>query len=179
LIRTRKIGMHPLPTSSTVEARELPEVLPAMRWWVRGTLLGVAGGLVVVFVIAWRLDPYNADGSARSMATHRQLGLPPCTFYVGTGLPCPSCGMTTSFALLVRGDVVNSMRANLAGTLLAICGMLFIPWSLASVLRRRTLFFRSMERTLTVFVLGLLGLMLLRWVIVVGLAYWRGTPLPG
>ena len=51
------------------------------------------------------------------METHRQLGLPPCTFKEMTGLPCPSCGMTSSFALLVRGDVMNSLRANAVGTL--------------------------------------------------------------
>ena len=50
------------------------------------------------------------------MATHTQLGMPPCNFVVMTGKPCPACGMTTSFALLVRGDVGASLRANWAGT---------------------------------------------------------------
>ena len=31
--------------------------------------------------------------------------MPPCNFVLMTGKPCPSCGMTTSFALLVRGDI--------------------------------------------------------------------------
>ena len=35
------------------------------------------------------------------MGTHQQLGLPPCNFVTLTGYPCPACGMTTSFALLV------------------------------------------------------------------------------
>ena len=54
------------------------------------------------------------------MATHTQLGMPPCNFVVMTGKPCPACGMTTSFALLVRGDVRASLRANWAGTLIAV-----------------------------------------------------------
>jgi hypothetical protein len=142
-----------------------------MRGWVRGMLLGVALGLVGVFAIACWLDPYAPDGSARLMGTHRQLGLPPCTFKVLTGLPCPSCGMTTSFALLVRGDVGNSLRANAVGTLLAVLFVLLVPWCLASAVRGRTLFVRSVEKAITLTVLVFLGLMLLRWAIVVGLVW--------
>jgi len=111
---------------------------------------------------------------ARRMETHRQLGLPPCTFKELTKLPCPSCGMTTSFALLIRGDVGNSLRANAVGTLLAAFCLTMIPWGLATVVRGRPLFIRSMERTLTLVVVALLTLMLLRWGIVLGL-HWLGV----
>jgi hypothetical protein len=150
-----------------------------MGAWVRGVLVGLALGMVTVFVIAARLNPYNPDGSARRLATHRQMGLPPCTFYEATGLPCPSCGMTTSFALLVRGDVVNSLRANAVGTLLALFCLAFIPWALASVARKRALFVASLERAALLCVLALLALMLARWLIVVGVAWWTGTPAGG
>jgi hypothetical protein len=137
-----------------------------MSGWVRGTLLGVALGLAGVFAIAWWLNPYGPDGTPNRMETHRQLGLPPCTFYVTTGLPCPSCGMTTSFALLVRGDVANSLRANAVGTLLAGFCLLLIPWSVACGVRGRALFIRSMERAFTYVILVFLALMLLRWALV-------------
>ena len=146
--------------------------------WVRGTLVGLALGMAVVFVIAARLNPYNPDGSARRMETHKQLGLPPCRFYEVTHLPCPSCGMTTSFALLVRGDVVNSLRANAAGTLLALFCLVFIPWALASVACRRPLFIRSLERAMLWCVLGLMTLMLTRWLLLIGVYWWTGPP-PG
>jgi hypothetical protein len=139
-------------------------------------LVGLAVGLVAVFVTAWILNPYSADGSPLRLETHRQLGLPPCTFLEVTGLPCPSCGMTTSFALLVRGDVGNSLRANAVGTLLALFCLALIPWSLASAAYKRSLFVRSLERGLTVVVLLLLGAMMLRWAVVLGLAWWYGTP---
>jgi hypothetical protein len=90
-------------------------------------------------------------------------------------LPCPSCGMTTSFALLVRGDVGNSVRANGVGTLLALFGIVLIPWCVTAALTGRTLFVRSLERAVTVVVLVFLGLMLLRWTLVIGTGWWRSS----
>ena len=169
-----------LPSSSSSrEPEEALEVIPVARPWVRGSLIGLALGLIAVFAVALWIDPYNEDGSPKSMATHRQLGLPPCNFYRATGLPCPSCGMTTSFALLMHGDLMNSLRANAVGTLLAGFCVLLIPWSLASAIWRRTLFIGSIERTLTFVVLAFLSMMLMRWVIVLGLAWWTRTPFQG
>jgi uncharacterized protein DUF2752 len=142
--------------------------LPVLSRWVRSTLVVIALGLVVVFVIAIRLDPYQ---SIDRMGTHQQLGLPPCTFKTLTGLPCPSCGMTTSFAFLVRGDLWHSMQANWVGTLLAILWLAIIPWSILSALIGRPLWILSIERTLTKLVIGFVVLMLLRWVIVLGLRF--------
>ncbi len=157
---------------STLTTRHAPS--GALPLWVRGILLGMTLGLLVVFSIAWRLQPYAADGSAYRMATHRQLGLPPCSFADQTGYPCPACGMSTSFALLVRGDVLNSLRANWVGTMLAGFCLAFIPWALVGVVRGRSLFIRSLERGLIVVVTGLLVLMLLRWGLV--LLLWLGSP---
>jgi hypothetical protein len=137
---------------------------------VRGSLIGIALGLAAVFAIARWLDPFGADGSPLLMGTHRQIGLPPCTFYTLTGLPCPSCGMTTSFALLVRGDVVDSLQANAVGTLLAVCCLAFIPWSLACVVRGRWLAVEAPLRILSRFLIAFVVLLLARWGVV--LALW-------
>jgi hypothetical protein len=141
-------------------------VVPVMPWWVRGTLLLMATGLITVFTIAIRLNPYVNGGTARTMETHRQLGLPPCTFYALTGLPCPSCGMTTSFSLLMHGDVVHSVRANAVGTLLAVFCLALIPWCLASAALGRLLFVTDLEAVLIRLIIAFLVLMLGRWVIV-------------
>jgi hypothetical protein len=82
--------------------------------------------------------------------------------------------MSTSFALLMHGDVVNSLRANTVGTLLALFCLALIPWGIASVALNRPVFIRSLERALTVVVMVLLGLMMLRWVIVLGWAWYFG-----
>lgn len=70
---------------------------------LRGVGLLVVTSLVLV--IARWLDP---DPSGHG--THTQLGLFPCTFYAWTGLPCPLCGATTSFALLADLRLVEGVR---------------------------------------------------------------------
>ena len=136
--------------------------------------MGIVIGLVGVFVIAIRLDPYQGDGSPLAMGTHTRLGLPPCTFLEVTGVPCPACGMTTSFALLVRGDVMNSLRANWVGTLLAGFCLAVIPWGVYAIVRGRSLFVRSLEKALIGVVITVLVLAMLRWGIVVALMRFYG-----
>lgn len=167
--------MNPAPLSVTAEKPDAPAPPPELRWWVRGSLLFFAVGWVAVFAVAAWLRPYAADGSPLRMETHRQMGLPPCTFKYYSGLPCPSCGMTTSFALLVHGDVVNSLRANAVGTVLALCGMLFVPWALACVVAKRYFFIDSGELVLLKLVMAFVALMLLRWVVVLALIWWNGS----
>ena len=59
------------------------------------------------FFVAYRLEP-----DPRGFGTHQRLGLPPCTIRTVFGVPCPSCGMTTSFANLAKGHFVHAARAN-------------------------------------------------------------------
>jgi hypothetical protein len=60
---------------------------------------------------------FTLTPSSTGVGTHRQLGLPPCGFLTVTGHPCPSCGLTTSFAYLVRGQILNSLKAQPFGTI--------------------------------------------------------------
>ncbi|MBN2476490.1 MAG: DUF2752 domain-containing protein [Pirellulales bacterium] len=94
---------------------------------VRLTATGLALGLLVLLSLAaWvRPDP-------RGLGTHQQFGLPPCTFRVLFGLPCPSCGMTTSWAHLVRGQLLGAFQANAGGALLGVFAVLAVPWLLLS-----------------------------------------------
>ena len=71
--------------------------------------------------------------------THQQLGLPPCTFLALFGRPCPTCGMTTAWAHLVRGQVIGALRVNVGGTLLAVVAAIAVPWLLGSAARGRWL----------------------------------------
>ncbi|HZU36355.1 MAG TPA: DUF2752 domain-containing protein [Gemmataceae bacterium] len=150
--------------------------MPVLGKAVRVGLVLIAVGLVTVFVIAIRLNPYYADGQPRSMETHRELGLPPCSFYEITGLPCPSCGMTTSFSLLMHGDVWNSLKANAVGTGLAVFCLFLIPWCLASAWVSRPLGLWSLERALIRLLIVFLVVLFVRWGIVLGLIWAHGGP---
>jgi hypothetical protein len=130
--------------------------------WVRMSLALMAVFLVAGFSLAAWLNPYK-DGRVWLEETHRQLGLPPCTFRALTGMPCPSCGMTSSFALLMHGDLGNSLRANFAGTALAVFFMALVPWCLVCSVRGKVVLVRSWDWVLVRIVLVFLVLLLLRW----------------
>jgi hypothetical protein len=70
---------------------------------------------LTVLLIAVRLHP-----SPTGMATHTEMGFGECQFLQRTGLPCPSCGMTTSFSWFVRGNVSASFYVQPMGFVLAL-----------------------------------------------------------
>ncbi len=100
----------------------------------RIALVALASTLLGLLATAETLTP-----DARGYGTHEQLGLPPCTFSVIFQRPCPACGMTTSWAWLVRGDIRRALAANTGGTLLAVLSLASAPWLLVSALRGRWL----------------------------------------
>lgn len=63
------------------------------------------------------LLPFFLRPAADLVGTHTQLFLPPCFFLRVTGIPCPTCGMTTSFAFLAHGRILDSLAAHPLGTL--------------------------------------------------------------
>lgn len=50
--------------------------------------------------------------------THTRLGLPACPSVQMFDRPCPGCGLTTSFAWTVRGEIPKAMKANMMGPLM-------------------------------------------------------------
>ena len=153
--------------SMPVELDELIPIVPLdgdrLAVWVRSLLVVIAAVIIAVLTTAALLHPYADDGRPLTQETHLQLGLPPCQFYEMFHKPCPACGFTTSFSLLMHGDLSASLRANFVGTLLALIGMLYIPWSLLSIWRGRWLGVRELEPWLIRIVFAWLALMLIRW----------------
>lgn len=68
---------------------------------------------VVLGIASW----FTPDGDG--YGTHTQLGLAPCGFVARTGMPCATCGMTTSFAYAADGNIVRSFITQPAGATLA------------------------------------------------------------
>jgi len=104
--------MAEYPTN--VPAAAVPRFMDrrSVRLRLRGGLL--AGGAVGLAVLAFSLTPI-----AGGYGTHEQLGLPPCSFLTRTGWPCPTCGLTTSMALMAHGRVAAALRAHPFGVVLA------------------------------------------------------------
>lgn len=140
---------------------------PPLTTPVRVLLALMAVAFTAVFVTAACLRPYDpATGEPLTMATHTQLGLAPCNMKELTGKPCPACGMTTSFALLMHGDIGASLRANWVGTLIALFWLVLIPWGTVTVVRGRMWGIRNGELFLAVAVGSLVALMVGRWAVI-------------
>src|SRR5919112_1444615 len=81
--------------------------------------LSVGSRLVALACLAVLLTAATISPNPGGTSTHRQLGLAECQFLRASGIPCPSCGMTTSFAWFVRGNIPASLYIQPMGTLLA------------------------------------------------------------
>lgn len=99
------------------------------------------------------------------LGTHRQLGLPPCTFQVIFQWRCPSCGMTTSWAHFVRGRWRVAWRTNAGGMLLALSSAIGAPWLIGSAARGRWLLVRPNDWGLLVICFVILVVTLGQWLI--------------
>lgn len=102
--------------------------------------MALSVGATAVLTLARVLTP-----AASGVGTHTQLGLPPCGFLWLTGLPCPGCGLTTSFAHLARFEWELGVAANPLGVPLFLLAVAAVPvcvlgatraWPLNDTLRR-------------------------------------------
>ncbi|MEA2734980.1 MAG: hypothetical protein QOE14_1431 [Humisphaera sp.] len=92
--------------------------------------VGLGGRLVALIVslavLAVLVTGLLLKPSPDGMGTHRQMGFQRCEFLRTTGLPCPSCGMTTSFSWFAKGHWLASLYTQPAGFALALaCGAIF------------------------------------------------------
>ena len=83
---------------------------------VRFSALAVALGCLLVLLIASQLTPSPLGYGSH---TGYPLRLQSCAFMEHTGLPCPSCGMTTSWTWFARGNLAASLYVQPMGTVLA------------------------------------------------------------
>lgn len=73
----------------------------------------LAAGSISVAASSRLLSP-----DPRGFGTHEQIVGVPCTFRAFTGIPCPTCGMTTSFAHMARGEIAQALHAQPMGAAL-------------------------------------------------------------
>ncbi|MGE5194909.1 MAG: DUF2752 domain-containing protein, partial [Deltaproteobacteria bacterium] len=90
-------------------------------------------------------------------------GLPPCTFRSLFSIPCPSCGMTTSFSNLMHGNLIRAFRANAGGVVLALVCAVQIPWCWWSAARGRLAGISDPAASLLWLMLAVGGVCLVNW----------------
>ena len=113
----------PRRARGTLHASAVDRLAWAVLW-----LLAVA-----TLALARLLVPASAG-----IGTHQQLGLPPCGLYEWLRLPCPACGLTTSFAHLARLQVEASLHANPMGLPLFVATAFAVPLTALAFIRRRS-----------------------------------------
>jgi lysylphosphatidylglycerol synthetase-like protein (DUF2156 family) len=106
-----------------------------------------------------RLDPDPAG-----LGTHRQLGLGGCAFLILSGMPCPMCGMTTTFALLADLSLRHGLwNQPFGGVLFAVtlagatAGLVDLVSGRGLVRRLHAFILKNETRTALALLLGLLG----------------------
>ena len=97
---------------TTADVQSVPTSRPTPR---RLVALVVFAPTLGVLLLAASLKP-NGAGEG----THTQLGLPSCGLKARTGVPCPSCGMTTAFAHAAHGQLWQALVAQPAGAVFAL-----------------------------------------------------------
>ncbi len=116
-------------------------------------------GMLSLLVVAGLLRP-----DSRGLGTHEQLGLPPCAWQLVWNVPCPSCGMTTSWSCLMRGDVWGSLRANPGGTWAALMVLTLSAGLIHSAWRKRWSVLVAMPVIWTVLIVVQGVLMVVFWI---------------
>jgi len=143
------------------------DLLPAFRasrlglpigWKVRSLLIGWSLLLIAGFGFAIQIKP-----DPRGFGTHQRFGFAPCVIRNQLSIPCPSCGMTTSFSHFVRGQIRQSAEANTAGLVLALVCVVMIPWSWISVYHKRLWLVANPENSLLWLLCGLVTITLIEW----------------
>ena len=86
--------------------------------WIRLrglVLLGVGVGSIV---LGLAMRP-----AEEGLGTHRQLGLPACSFLATTGWPCPTCCLTSSYAYCMHGRFGQVWKSQPFGFILALMSL--------------------------------------------------------
>jgi hypothetical protein len=146
-------------TSATARISSEACASPAYSRQDRAQYLTLLAMSSAALVIARILPP-----SPRGVGTHEQLGLPPCLFLKLTGLPCPSCGLTTSFAHAARLHFYDALVTQPFGLLAFGLTLLLIPL-LCYLMRARVPWSRIIHaRSAQAVTYTLLALYLIGWV---------------
>lgn len=85
----------------------------------------ISAAILAFFALAVLITAACLKPSQAGVGTHTQLGLPPCGWMLAVGYPCPTCGMTTSFAAATHAEPVRAFVVQPFGAALAVATSIF------------------------------------------------------
>lgn len=89
----------------------------------------LCAAMLAPLLVATRLTP-----AGEGLGTHEQLGLPRCGFHAVTGLPCATCGMTTTFTYATHGQMIRAFINQPAGMVICLaCAVLALVSGWAAI----------------------------------------------
>ena len=103
----------------------MTSTFPADRKWAALAAIPTMS----VLAIARSLTP-----SVSGVGTHTQLGLEPCIMLSSLGIPCPMCGMTTTFSLMAHYRPVDAFLNQPFGVVLFLITGLVAVYSLLELM---------------------------------------------
>jgi hypothetical protein len=104
-------------TEATAPASSIPTRVSDSRV---PTVERVLAAVVAACCLALLITAAGLSPDQQGSGTHTQLGMPQCGWAVNYGIPCPTCGMTTSFAHAANVDLWRSFTTQPMGFLLAV-----------------------------------------------------------
>jgi hypothetical protein len=114
---------------------------PAQR--LQGPEPGVAVVGIGMLCTAWVLP---------GLWAHGVNPIPPCIFHTVTGLPCPFCGGTRSFAAMAHGNIAGAAHVFPIGPLLfvaLVAAVIYSTWAVVTGRRLHLTMDRKLVRILT------------------------------
>jgi hypothetical protein len=146
----------------------------AARLPVGGRLVALAAAMACLAVL---LTAAYATPSPSGVGTHASsLHMQPCQFLERTHLPCPGCGMTTSFTWFVRGNLLASCYVQPMGAMLAALAGCTVWAGLYIAITGRPVYrlLRLLPARYYVMPLLALGVLAWAWKIMLRLNHWDG-----
>jgi hypothetical protein len=127
----------------------------------RAALAAAAFVMIGLLAVAFSLRP---DPSG--MGTHKQLPFTgPCVGQLLMGVPCPACGMTTSWSLFTKGRIASALQANAGGAILAAICLVASAWFLAAAALGRWPIATPQPLPVAIGAAAWLGLVILEWLV--------------
>jgi len=122
--------------------------------------LGITTCIVALLLALFLLTP-----SQTGFSTHEQIIPIPCSFHHFFKIPCPSCGLTTSLAHILNGNLLDSIKTHPLGLFFFLLFLIILYQSIKGVILSKAWWQVFQKRWLQNSIICGIGIYLIVWVI--------------